>query len=308
MNMRCRAVLCGGAAAVWLIVAAPVAAQQSQQQPNQQQNQNRKAEKAKDKQGQQQVQTTADRIELEEIEENPGKFMGRKVTVQGEVDAVLGPRVFKIDERNWGDLDGEILVVMSAPLAALVDENEPVIVTGTLRPFVKTELEREWGFLGLNPEIELDLKDKPVLVASSLVSAEGNMILGVATAPAGTPQPTGTAGTKGGKSRGDMDSAVTDVRTLAEADDTAMVGRRANLTSVKIQAMDDDGGFWVTGPGDGRLYVLPAGDKGQVNAKVGQTVSIEGYVLRMPEQLEQKLEDNPKVGNEEIYVYALTVK
>ena len=303
--MRCNAIVGVGAAAVWLMAAPPGLAQQ--QSKEQQQTPKQQSGTAGDPQQTQTRTTTAERVDLDAIEENPKRYFGRTVTVQGEVDAVLGPRVFKIDERNWADLDGEILVVMTAPLAAFIDDDEPVIGTGTLRPFVRTELEREWGFLGLDPQIEIEFKGRPVLVASSLVSADGNMVLGIAPVSTGTPQATGTTGRLAGKSRSDMGAAVTDVKVLAEAQDATMIGRRAMLSSIKVQRVDDDGGFWVAGPSDERLYILPV-DKGKVGVKAGQTVSIDGYVLRLPQQLEQRLENDPKVKNEEIYVYAVTVK
>ena len=298
-------------ATAWLLAAAPALARQQSAQGSEQPKQQQKQE-AQKKNAQNQA-TPAQRVELDEVEENPSRYMGRAITVNGEIDEVLGPRVFKIDETNWADMDGELLVVMPVPMAALVNDNERVTVTGTLRPFVRADVEREWGFLGLDPSVELNLKAKPVIVASSVVSTEDNTVLAIASVPAGGSgthmsgeksggaQATGTSGTSSGKSRADAASPVTDATTLAKATDNKLVGRRVKLTSVKIEAKDKNGGFWVSAGGE-RLYVLPSA--ASVSANAGQTVSIDGYVLRMPEQMEQRLENDRQTGNEEIYVYA----
>ena len=57
---------------------------------------------------------------------------------------MLGPRVFKIDEGHWFGLGGEMLVVMPTHLAALVNEDDRVTVTGTVKEFVRAEFDREF--------------------------------------------------------------------------------------------------------------------------------------------------------------------
>src|SRR4029450_13283270 len=51
--------------------------------------------------------TQAMKIDLDELETHPEKYVGKTVIVEGEVDRVLGPHLFTIDERNLVDLDGE---------------------------------------------------------------------------------------------------------------------------------------------------------------------------------------------------------
>ena len=57
-------------------------------------------------------------IDLDELEDNPEKYVGKTVTVEGEVDRVLGPHLFTIDERDWVDADREMPVVVPEPFAA----------------------------------------------------------------------------------------------------------------------------------------------------------------------------------------------
>lgn len=131
------------------------------------------------------------KVQLDDLEENPSKYAGKMVSVDGEVEKVLGPRLFTIDEPNWGDLDGEILVFMPSALAALVAENDKVTISGTMRPFVKTELEREWGWLNPSAEIEAEFAVRHVLVAERLIGGNGDLALKLTATPAAV----GTSGT-----------------------------------------------------------------------------------------------------------------
>ena len=94
--------------AVWvaatMVVASPVAAQQQQQQQQRQQ------------QGAQAEGTT----DLSDVARHPEKYIGKKVTVEGETIAVLGPHLFVVDEPKWFHLWGGMLVVVPEPAAAFV--------------------------------------------------------------------------------------------------------------------------------------------------------------------------------------------
>ena len=280
------------------------AQQQQQQQKDQQQHQQRsKSEQAKQREETQ----SATSVKLSELEQSPQRYVGQRIRVSGDIQDVLGPRVFKVDEANWADLDPELLVVMEAPLAALVKEDDRITVTGTIRPFVDVRLEREWGWIDLEPEIEARIKTRPVLVATHMVGSDPDigMVVSVEPVPAGNAdrsgKPTGTSG----KMAVDRREAVTDLTQLAKATDTSLVGRSVKLSSVPVERSGKDGGFWVKSGGDS-LFVLPA-DRTKTRVQVSQTVTIEGHVMRLPEHMERRLEKDTKVGNEEIYVYASSI-
>ena len=289
--------------------------QQNQQNQQKQKQKQQQQQQMQSKSDQQQQQATT--VRLSQLEENPQQYLGKRISVAGEVDEVLGPRVFKIDEANWADLDGEILVVMEAPLAALVSEEDPVTVTGTLRPFVDVQVEREWGWIDLQPEVEADFRRRHVLVASSIVGADPSVGIVFAVQPAGqqiqAPQTgqtgqtaeAGTAGPSGRTPAADSRPALTDVAELAKVADNRYVGRRVTLSSVRVDRTAKAGGFWITSGGE-ELYVLATDQN--VKIQPGQTVSIDGRVLRLPEQMEDRIEKSKQVGNEEIYIYATAVK
>ena len=232
------------------------------------------------------------KVDLNDLEKNPANYLGKTLTVTGEVNAVLGPKLFEIDEPNWADPDREVLVYTDAPLAALVDENDRVTVTGTLMPFAEVQMERDWGFSSLGPEVKAKIRTRPVLVAKHLVDARGKKVMEIILDPS---TPTGTTGTE------DTQAAITSVDSIAKATDTALVGRKVAIQSVKVDRVESNGAFWVKTSAGESVYVMPSNNKMKVQA--GQTVNIEGRVLRTPDQLKAQTK-----GIGPVYVYATSIK
>jgi hypothetical protein len=269
------------------------------------------------------------RVTLDDLEDNPSKYLGQRISVDAEIEEVYGPRLFTIDEHNWGDLDGEILVLMHTPLAALVNDDDQVTITGTMKPFVRTEVEREWGWLGLDPEVEVEVGAKPILVAERIIGGDNNVALvidttvqanravgtsGVDTAAgskvsgtastAGAANSGGTANTVGGVSPGaGADAPISDPARITGGDEQ-LVGRQLHMSNLKVTGTAAAGGGFFVAIGDQQLYVLPA-QKGR-SAMNGETVGIYGLILRMPRSMEERLK--PPAGfNDDIYVYATTI-
>ena len=238
------------------------------------------------------------RVKLDDLEDNPQKYIGQTISVDAEIEDVFGPRVFTIDEANWGDLQGELLVYMPTTLAALIREDDRVTITGTVKPFVRAEVEREWGWLGLDEEVEIDLAKKPVLVATRIVGGTNNAAMVIKLdAPDETAVGTSGIGTS---------TALSDLAAIADGTDD-LVGRHANLTGVKVDAIAKDGGFFANTT-NGTIFVLPAsGEKAAVRA--GETVSLKGVVLQMPSGIKERLNApaGAKALNDDIYVYATSV-
>jgi hypothetical protein len=245
------------------------------------------------------------RVELDELEDNPGQYMNQTISVDGEVEEVLGPRLFTLDEPDWMDLEGETLVYLPANFATPVRENDRVTITGTVQPFVRAELEREWGWLGLEPEVEAEIGTKPVLLAKKIVGGNSDVAMIVevgrssgraagAIASADRPERRPSAAKPAGES-----APVTDLATLARGDDH-LVGTHVKLEGLEVEKTADRGFFAKTA--DGSLFVLPA-EQGPGSAESGDMVSIEGVVLQMPRDMESRL-DGPDDVNNDIYIYA----
>jgi hypothetical protein len=251
------------------------------------------------------------RLSVDALESDPKIYLGQKVSVDANVERVYGPRMFTIDEPNWADLDGEILVYVPTSLAALVREDDKVTVRGTVKSFVQAELEDQWGWLDLDDADEVTLQRRPVLVATHIVGGNDNRALVIdvnqgatnrANAAADDATPVGTSGTSGTAGGG----FVTDLTDLARGDDD-MVGRHVKLENVRIESKADDKGFF-TRVGDEMLFVLPA--PGETTALTqGTSVSLDGVILQMPRHMREHTEapgDRPV--NDDIYVYATKVK
>jgi len=236
------------------------------------------------------------RVKVDQLEDDPQQYIGKTVSVDAEVQDVHGPRVFTIDEPNWGDLEGEILVYVPSNLAALVRENDRVTVTGTVKPFVRAEVEREWGWLDMARDVEVRLSKKPVLVASRIVGGNNDLAMVIAvSAPTDTNKPVGTTGGAG--------SLVTDLSSIASGGED-LVGRRVDLENVKVGAMAKDTGFFVNASGNA-IFVLPS-KPDAATVKANDTVSLNGVVLQMPRAMKDRM-NMPSGGNRDIYIYATKI-
>ena len=231
------------------------------------------------------------RVQLDDLEDNAARYAGQQISVDGEVDDVYGPRLFSIDDPRAGALGGEMLVLMPTSLAALVKENDRVTISGTVRPFVRTEIEREWGWLGLDPELEVEVGTKPIIVAERLVGGGNDFAMVINAPKASPPRAVGTAGTA---------IPLTEANAIANAG-INMVGQPARLTGIRVAAPGQHG-FFVRA-GNRHVYVLPTQP---VTVTAGDAVTIDGVVLQMPRGMTAQL-NGPAGLNERVYIYALNV-
>jgi hypothetical protein len=233
------------------------------------------------------------RVALDDLESNPKKYMGQRISVDAEVEEIYGPRLFTIDEPHWGDLDGEILVLLPTPLAALVKDDDRVTITGKVQPFVRAEIEREWGWLGLDPGIEIRVGSKPVLVAERLIGGDNKTALVIDTTPE-TERAVGTSG---------VGASPASPQMIATGDER-LVGRPTTLSNVPVARTAKGAGFFVT-LGEHQVFVLPAQPKTMVAD--GERVTVTGVVMQMPRGMRSRL-NAPANMNDDIYVYARSVQ
>lgn len=229
-------------------------------------------------------------VSIDDITDNPSRYFGRTVTVAGEVDEIIGQRALTIGGDDFIGED-ELLVVSvnqlpnvsGRPGANRLDKDDLVQVTGPVRRFAVADLEREIG-TDLDDNLFRDWEGKPAVVARQ-----------VNVMPRG-------AGAR-----------ITDLNTLFnEPNKEALVSRQVRLTGLKVQAMPAPNVFWV-GPSNDRLLFVTRGAQTPMpspNITVGDTITIEGLVLRVPpmEQARQLWNlDQQNIGqlqNQQIYVQA----
>lgn len=106
---------------------------------------------------------------------------------------------------------------------------------------------------------------------------------------------------------GDTREPITDASAIAKGDQD-LVGRWVDLENVKPSRVAATSGFWIDAGGPS-IFVLPARhtEGRATEAKPGQTISVEGVVLQMPRSMREQAAREDR-GNDEIYVYATTMK
>ena len=226
------------------------------------------------------------RVAVGDLEEHAGKYTGKAISVDAEVEKVLGPRLFTIDEPSWADLDGEILVYMPSSLATLVRADDLVTITGTMQPFVQAEVEREWKWFAGGPEVSAQLSRRPVLVASRIAGGDDDRALFIATSAA-------TSSTDGS-------GTVSSVREIT----SAAVGTSVDVKQAEVGRVVAGRGFFV-GTGPEAVFVRAASGEGP-KVTAGQTVSLEGVVLALPAGAGSEVKSG-HTDSPDVYVYATKI-
>lgn len=109
---------------------------------------------------------------LENLAENPDNYYGQEVAVEGEIGEMKGDMAFTINDDQW--IGGDDVLVINAIGEPIPTEDESVVITGMVRPFVKAEFERDYDLtwdLDLQEEIEAEYSEKPVLVVDNIYSS-----------------------------------------------------------------------------------------------------------------------------------------
>jgi hypothetical protein len=199
---------------------------------------------------------------VEKVKDEPSKFYGKRVTLSGEVDSPKADsKEFTLEGNAW-IFDREIRVLTKSPVkiggAPLADDDH-VVVTGTVRPFVVADVEREIGW-DLSPELEVELREKPVLVADEIRRVE----------------PSATWTEK--KPQGEIVGLWLLVTTPTPQ---ALVGQPVNAEKLKVHSVTKKGFF--VGPSHAeQTFVLASDASALEGIKPGDLVDVRGTVKKTP--------------------------
>lgn len=255
-------------------------------------------------------------ITARQIIENPAAYVGKTVTVTGEVEEIYEPRAFSMDS---GLTVGELLVVGRDPYPQVPEAGnrayvvrDTATVTGVVRMMVTAEVERELGW-DLAPEIEAEYNAKPVLIVqkASFRPGTSNAQTGsVQTTPAGTnmtqtgantdvTQPAGnTMGNQSADNTGANTSAntntgqsgasnrITNVGAYASTrDKLSLANREAQFSNARVVRVVGPRTFTIAS-GNEEIYVMlddesarGVGTQGKIG--VGDRLSISGRFERL---------------------------
>ncbi|MCP9496306.1 MAG: hypothetical protein MSG64_17830 [Pyrinomonadaceae bacterium MAG19_C2-C3] len=227
---------------------------------------------------------------------NPNAYVGKTVTVSGDVEEIHSPRAFNMDS---GASLGELLVLGREPFPQVPDGgnrgyviNDTATVTGTVRMLVTAEIERELGW-DLQPELEAEFNAKPVLVAQT-VGFKSNPNRSQMNTNANTNGNANMNANMNSNTNGNMSASnadpITDMLVIVTpVDRTPLVGRRVRFTDVKVQKMVGDRGFFIGANDNQRFFVRLTKplDTGRaesiVNVNQGQVRTLGGVIRQLPD-------------------------
>ena len=104
-----------------------------------------------------------------DITSNPENYYNKKIAVEGEIEDILAPDTFTLDEEQL--FGAEDLLVISQMASPQAQDGETVTATGVLRPYVAAEFETDYDLtwdLSVQEQIEAEYTNKPVFVADEV--------------------------------------------------------------------------------------------------------------------------------------------
>lgn len=217
---------------------------------------------------------------VDEVTDNPEDFIGRSVTVRGEMDDVRGLRAFTLEDHDWVFPEELLVIAPHQPAGAVSGldtlEDREVTVRGTVRKLVVTDLEREFDF-DLDPEFEVEFRDRPILIAEEI-----------------TPDPSPGETAPGSTADTAAVSSITDVLLLVPVPGPAeLVGKEARLTDAEVRSRAGDRGLWVGPSHTSQVFVRLADDAAvtdtagsSATVDAGDRIDLSGTVRRVPELAE----------------------
>lgn len=197
---------------------------------------------------------------VDKVRESPSYFYGKQVRVAGKVEDIVTDRAFELEGAGWAFHDN-IMVFTRTPVqmaGGLLGKGDEVIITGTVRPFVTAEVERELGW-DISQETEIKLKERPVIVADSIrkISESGRW-----TAEGAGAQPIATV-----------------VALITSMDVSALAGQQVDLGRERVQAVSGKG-LWVGPSAMSQVFVLPGTPPTDI--KPGDMVRVAGTLRKVP--------------------------
>ena len=108
-------------------------------------------------------------ISLEEVSEQAHKLIGSTVTISGEVEKIIGPNAFILQETGSLYNDDRVLVILNSPPQVPIIEKRQVQVTGEVRQLIAAEIETDYDLtwdLELKRKLEAEYTGAATVVAN----------------------------------------------------------------------------------------------------------------------------------------------
>lgn len=107
--------------------------------------------------------------DADDLTDNPELYYGERIAVNAEVEEFWTTEVMSVDGAELFGSDDLLVINPNATLD--FEEDEEVVMTGVLRPFVTSEIERDYDLtwdLDLQRQIEAEYQERPVFVADEV--------------------------------------------------------------------------------------------------------------------------------------------
>jgi hypothetical protein len=109
------------------------------------------------------------------INQNPQTYYNKVISVPGNVSRIYGANAFVVEDKEILGTN-PLLVIVTNKLKdkAPIKEGEKIVTTGTLRPFVVSEIEKEYSPVwdaNLRGQLEKEYSQKPVLIAEGIYTS-----------------------------------------------------------------------------------------------------------------------------------------
>jgi hypothetical protein len=105
-------------------------------------------------------------VDAGQLADKPAAYLGLRVKVRAEIANVHSPQMFTLDEDEVG-ASPDVLVL--APGGSFPKDGDLVEVTGTVRRFVRTEIERDYDWFELEEKYDTTYSERPVIVADTVL-------------------------------------------------------------------------------------------------------------------------------------------
>jgi hypothetical protein len=109
-----------------------------------------------------------------DIENNPAKYAGQHVALKADVKELMPNGFFVLDDHD--------MLVLSP--SGQPGEKEKVTVSGTVQTYSAPEFKRKYAWFKSNPQIDTKYKDRAVIIADSIMTADGRELLNTSALPA----------------------------------------------------------------------------------------------------------------------------
>ncbi|MCR9159153.1 MAG: hypothetical protein ACE37F_09470 [Nannocystaceae bacterium] len=222
----------------------------------------------------------ADHTIIEDVEENPQAYYGKRLTFRGEAENVMSDRAFVLEGDNFA-FDNDLLVLTRTPISMGhegIEENQDYVVTGVVRQLVVAEVERELGW-DLEPQLEVEYYAQPVVIAERIEEVRE---LSIWTPYDFTePEPHGGMWVApSARESASVEAPVLHVTAYA-VQPVEYLGKPVSGTGEVTRVISDRAFYIDAGPGDEVLAVVreDVPEREMIDIDAGQTITIEGLAM-----------------------------